>query len=86
MFDASILDDTAPRAARLVAQHAVDPGLPGLGEVLERLTKATFDALAATLMEEISHVVLGHTPTRIHGVKISSEERARFRLLADNSK
>jgi hypothetical protein len=34
---------------------------------------------AATLMEEICHVVLGHTPTRIHGVKISEGERARFR-------
>jgi hypothetical protein len=34
---------------------------------------------AATLMEEISHVVLGHTPSRIHGVKISEDERARFR-------
>jgi hypothetical protein len=34
---------------------------------------------AATLMEEISHVVLGHTPSRIHGVRISEEERAKFR-------
>jgi len=34
---------------------------------------------AATLMEEISHGVLGHTPTRIHGVKISAGERAKFR-------
>lgn len=34
---------------------------------------------AATLMEEISHLVLGHTPTKIHGVKISDEERERFR-------
>jgi hypothetical protein len=32
------------RAARMVAQHAVDPSLPGLGEVIDRLTKATFDA------------------------------------------
>ena len=36
------------RAARLVAQHAVDPTLPGLEEVVDRLTKATFDAAAAT--------------------------------------
>ncbi len=35
------------RAARLVAQHAVDPSLPGLDEVIDRLTKATFDAPAA---------------------------------------
>ncbi len=32
------------RAARLVAQHAVEPALPGLEEVIDRLTKATFDA------------------------------------------
>ena len=35
------------RAARMVAQHAVDPSLPGLEEVIDRLTKATFDATAA---------------------------------------
>ena len=32
------------RASRMVAQHAVDPQLPGLEEVIDRLTKATFDA------------------------------------------
>jgi hypothetical protein len=36
------------RAARMVAQHAVDPTLPGLEEVIDRLTKATFDAPAAS--------------------------------------
>jgi hypothetical protein len=35
------------RAARMVAQHAVDPTLPGLEEVIDRLTKAVFDAPAA---------------------------------------
>jgi hypothetical protein len=39
------------RAARMVAQHAVDPALPGLEEVLDRLTKATFDAPAANPYE-----------------------------------
>ena len=39
------------RAARMVAQHAVDPTLPGLEEVIDRLTKATFDAPVATLYE-----------------------------------
>jgi hypothetical protein len=39
------------RAARMVAQHAVDPSLPGLEEVIDRLTKATFDAPAATPYE-----------------------------------
>jgi hypothetical protein len=39
------------RAARMVAQHAVDPALPGLEEVIDRLTKAVFDAPTATPYE-----------------------------------
>jgi len=39
------------RAARLVAQHAVDITLPGLEEVLDRLTKAVFDAVTAIAYE-----------------------------------
>lgn len=34
---------------------------------------------AATLMEEISHLVLGHSPTQIHGVDVSETEQKRFR-------
>ena len=39
------------RCARLVAQHAEDPALPGLEEAIDRLTKATFDAPAASAYE-----------------------------------
>ena len=39
------------RASRLVGQHAVDPTLPGLEEVIDRFTKATFDAPAANPYE-----------------------------------
>jgi hypothetical protein len=39
------------RSARMVAQHAVDPTLPGLEEVLDRLTKAVFDAAVSTPYE-----------------------------------
>jgi hypothetical protein len=39
------------RAARMVAQNAVDPTLPGLGEVIDRLTRATFDAATTTSYE-----------------------------------
>ncbi len=39
------------RASRLVAQHAVDPTLPGLEEVIDRFTKATFDAPTANAYE-----------------------------------
>ena len=38
---------TPERSARVVEQHAVDPSLPGLNEVIERLFAATFDARAA---------------------------------------
>jgi hypothetical protein len=34
------------RAARLVEQHALDPALPGLSQVLDRLVEATFGARA----------------------------------------
>jgi hypothetical protein len=40
------------RAARMVAQHAVDAALPGLEEVIDRLVKATFDAPASTPYEQ----------------------------------
>jgi Met-zincin/Domain of unknown function (DUF5117) len=39
------------RAARMVAQHAIDPALPGLEDVIDRLVKATFDATTATPYE-----------------------------------
>jgi hypothetical protein len=39
------------RAARMVAQNAVDPALPGLGEVIDRLTRATFDAVTTSPYE-----------------------------------
>ena len=39
------------RSARMVAQHALDPALPGLEEVIDRLTKAVFDAAVASPYE-----------------------------------
>jgi hypothetical protein len=36
------------RAARMVTQHAVNPAMPGLEDVIDRLTAATFDAPTAT--------------------------------------
>lgn len=39
------------RAARLITQHAIDPDLPGLEEVIDRLTKAVFDATTASPYE-----------------------------------
>src|SRR5262249_31503545 len=40
------------RAARMVGQHAVNPQLPGLEDVIDRLTTATFDAAATTPYEQ----------------------------------
>jgi len=39
------------RSARIVAQHALDPSLPGLEEVIDRLSKAVFDAPTASPYE-----------------------------------
>jgi hypothetical protein len=40
------------RAARMVAQNAVDQSLPGLGEVIDRLVKATFDQMTSGSYEQ----------------------------------
>jgi hypothetical protein len=42
---------TSQRAARMVEQHALQPALPGLGEVLDSLAAATFGASARTPYE-----------------------------------
>ena len=39
------------RASRVVAQHAVNPSLPALEEVIDRLVRATFDAPTASTYE-----------------------------------
>ena len=41
----------AERAARLVQQHALDPSLPGLDDVVNAISEATFRATAATPYE-----------------------------------
>src|SRR5688500_11148966 len=43
---------TPDRAARMVAQHALDPTLPGLRDVIEELQKATFRAPVANAYEQ----------------------------------
>jgi len=39
------------RSARMVAQHSLDPALPGLEDVIDRLTKATLDAPVVSAYE-----------------------------------
>ncbi|HEX9728442.1 MAG TPA: zinc-dependent metalloprotease [Gemmatimonadales bacterium] len=60
---AELLDDA--RVARVVEQHAVDPSLPGLEEVIDRLFEAAFDARApspyeAELRRAVQSVVIEH--------------------------
>ena len=40
------------RAARIVGQHAIDPSLPGLDDVIDRMIAATFKAEASTPYEQ----------------------------------
>jgi hypothetical protein len=55
---------TNDRAARMVAQKAVDPALPGLAEVLDRVIAAAFDVTTASAYEaeikrSLQEVVVG---------------------------
>ncbi len=50
---------TNDRAARMVAQKAVDPAMPGLAEVIDRIVATTFDAAAPSAYEaEIKRGIL----------------------------
>jgi hypothetical protein len=62
------------RAGRLVAQHAVDPGLPGLDRVLDRLVAVTFrDAVPSSPYEaEIARAVRVQVAAGIERVLTSS--------------
>ena len=66
----------ADRAARMVAQNAVDPALPGLGEVIDRLTKATFDAPTASPYEaEVRRAAERVLVDRVTWLAMSAPER-----------
>ena len=57
---------TASRSARLVAQHAIDPSLPGLSDVLKQITDATFGASGANPYEaEIARAVQSVVVTQL---------------------
>jgi hypothetical protein len=57
----------------------VSPPLPDGSRLVFLNPSHSAERQAATLMEEISHVFLRHTPTKIHGVDIAPGERAKFR-------
>ncbi len=70
------------RAARMVAQHAVDPTLPGLEEVIDRLVKATFDAPTATPYEsEVRRATERVLVDRLAGLAAAAQN-AQVRALA----
>ena len=60
------------RAARLVEQHALDPKLPGLESVLDRLIAATFDPPATGYEAEIGRAVQRVVVDRLMGLAVSA--------------
>jgi hypothetical protein len=62
------------RAARLIAQHAVDPSMINLKDVLDRLQKATFDAPATNPYEaEVSRAIERVFVERLVGLASSAQ-------------
>ncbi len=61
------------RAARLVVQKAIDPNLPGLDDVIDRLVKATFGArLASPYEAEIERAIERVLVDRLIGLAADS--------------
>jgi hypothetical protein len=87
------------RASRMVAQHAVDPTLPGLEEVIDRLVKATFDATTATpyeaevrraeervLVDRLSGLAAAAQNAQVRAVASLKLQRLAARLRANGTK
>ena len=83
----------------MVAQHAVDPTLPGLEEVIDRLTKATFDAATATpyeaevrraeervLVNRLTWLATASTNGQVRAVASLRLQRLAARLRAETGK
>ena len=69
------------RAARLVEQHALDPRLPGLEPVLDRLIATAFDAPATGYEAEIGRAVQRVVVDRLIGLAATAE-MAQVRAIA----
>jgi len=68
----NIFDDQ--RAARIVEQHAVDPSLPGLDEVISEIFTATFGVTPATAYEaEVARAVQRVVVDELMGLAASAE-------------
>jgi hypothetical protein len=81
------------RAARMVAQHAVEPSLPGLEDVIDGLTRATFDAVTATpyeaevrraeervLVQRVLWLAIGSSNTQVRAIATLKVQRIATRL------
>jgi hypothetical protein len=72
----------ADRASRMVAQHAVEPTLPGFEDVVDALVKATFDAPTATPYEaEVRRATERVLVDRLAGLAAAAQN-AQVRALA----
>ena len=87
------------RTSRIVAQHAVNPSLPGLEEVIDRLTSATFGASTATsyeaevrraeervLVGRLAWLSAGSNNGQVRAVAAQKLQRLAARLKADAGK
>jgi hypothetical protein len=86
MVVTSLLDPE--RAARLVEQHALDPDLPGLSEVIDRLTATAFDApetagYTAELARAVQHVVVSGLIDLAGNTQAMPQARAAATLALD---
>jgi hypothetical protein len=86
------------RAARMVSQNAVDPKLPGLGDVIDRLTAATFDATTASayeaavrratsrvLVDRLTWLASVAPNSQVRGIASMKLQRLQTRLRAPNT-
>jgi Met-zincin/Domain of unknown function (DUF5117) len=87
------------RSSRMVAQHAVDPSLPGLEEVIDRLTKAVFDASTRSpyeseirraeervLVDRVMWLATGAPNSQVRAIAAWKLAKLGARLRADVSK
>ncbi|TFH18442.1 DUF5117 domain-containing protein [Candidatus Bathyarchaeota archaeon] len=81
------------RAARLMEYHARDPGLPGLGDVIDRLLEATWltiyeDTYHQELQRLVNHIVLYYMVELVKNKDVPSMVRTltHFKLIQLNEK
>ncbi len=87
------------RSARLVAQHALDATLPGLEEVIDRLSKAVFDAVTnnayeaevrrseeRVFVDRVTWLVTGSPNAQVRAIASMKLSRLAARLQAETGR